>query len=288
MCEIAILVFLCKTLGDMVRSRGRNPVLLQTIFAVGWFPCEIIGAVLVIGLSGEQNQNNMAGPGIAGAFLGAVSWTAAIFLATSLMRPAPKRKLTAAELPAFLRDSACETSTRLPTPPAPIIIPQGAQIIAVVTSIPPSHMVVGGLRAPHLEYPVYPAVAPAFGLPSPSLPVPPYPVPPYPSPLPWSAGIYPPLPAESEMAIPHAPPPVKATPLTPDTTFPSRHEERALSAPVRVASSQAIDVPSEKPISEMVDFPCEHCGHMLRAPAVHLDKRGRCLKCREFTTVRRG
>lgn len=285
MCEIAILVFLCKTLGDMVRARGRNPILLQTIFAVGWFPCEILGAVVMIGLSGVQSQNDMAGPAIGGAFLGVVSWVTVIFLATSLLSPAPKRKLTAAELPAFLRGPENEASQQPSAPPAPIILPQGAQVIAVVTNVPPSYLAVGGLHAPQQMPPVYPGHTPAFGWPSPS-----YTAQPYPSPLTMNAGMQLPLPAENEMAIPpaQAPTPVGAVPFTPATVTPSRHNERVLSAPVRVAANQAIEAVRKEPTAEMVDFPCEQCGHLLRAPAVHLGKRGHCVKCRAVTTVRRG
>lgn len=34
MCEIALIVFLCRSLGESLRAKGRNPILFQTLFAV--------------------------------------------------------------------------------------------------------------------------------------------------------------------------------------------------------------------------------------------------------------
>ncbi len=44
MLEIIAIAICCKSLGDMLRHRGRKPLLFQILFVLSWFACQFLFA----------------------------------------------------------------------------------------------------------------------------------------------------------------------------------------------------------------------------------------------------
>jgi hypothetical protein len=74
--EILVLVGLCKGMGALMESKGRNPLVLQILAVVGWIGGEIVG--VIAGVVWHHLQHPDEDPGfavylfaLAGAVLGA-------------------------------------------------------------------------------------------------------------------------------------------------------------------------------------------------------------------------
>ena len=90
MLEIILLYFLCKSLGSMLREKGRNPLAFQILLVLFWFGGEFMGGVVaaIVHAARYGDGPQELGLGVylfalVGAACGAGLW----FLVAGLMPP---------------------------------------------------------------------------------------------------------------------------------------------------------------------------------------------------------
>ncbi|MEQ8788217.1 MAG: hypothetical protein RIC55_18050 [Pirellulaceae bacterium] len=68
MLEILLIVGLCKGMGNLMRGKGRSPLLMQILVVVSWFGgefCGIIGYMVFQSAQGYNAEPDLAGYGVA-------------------------------------------------------------------------------------------------------------------------------------------------------------------------------------------------------------------------------
>jgi hypothetical protein len=88
MLEILLLVFLCKSVGGILREKKRSPILFQVMMVVAWFGGEIAGFIgygIYMGATGGEFDFT----GYIAALGGAVAGAATVFLLAYLVPAAP-------------------------------------------------------------------------------------------------------------------------------------------------------------------------------------------------------
>jgi len=68
-CDLLFVILICKHVGEMVREKGRDPLLYQVLMAVGWVGGEVIGGVAGAILAGILSNGDEDAVGL-GAGIG--------------------------------------------------------------------------------------------------------------------------------------------------------------------------------------------------------------------------
>lgn len=128
MCEIFLMYFACKSLGDMLRAKRRDPILFQIFLIVCWVGGELTGAVvgLVVaggGAPGRQPSQEATVGAMLGALCGAGVGVTTVFVIAANLRarslPRGRQSNFKFQLPGTAPDPAAAPSPFAAVPPVP-------------------------------------------------------------------------------------------------------------------------------------------------------------------------
>ena len=92
MCEIVMIVLLCKHIGEMMRKKGRDPIGYQVMAVLGWIGGEITGAIIgaIVTIAGSGGNEDAAGVGaVLGALVGVACAVGIVYAIASSVSPNP-------------------------------------------------------------------------------------------------------------------------------------------------------------------------------------------------------